>query len=1031
MRKFRSLSRTTPNFSLRGEGDDRDGGRAMKQQQDQHRLKTSPSQEHQFSRRNTSNEARRRFHSTDETTTLPIPKRGKSLPSRLKVSMRLSRDSQHPQTGKNHTNSNHHSSRSRSRNRSSARGAIRSKSQSISHGKKGHVSFGQRLGDKQPRRNPLTEYYPTSAKDKNDTSHRHPRSSPSRKTHANHQNRIRSKSLPSTGILRNDILHVDRHQSIKNLISPIASIDSSWRYKRITMLKRLQRHRQRQPQGRNSDNVHYEKERIRSVSCDPSMLRLALVPYHAKQQTNNKKTYLNYNLGEMDEELFELLRQQGSRWSLDSTSLKWPSRSSPKTSMPWGRSRRCGVSTPTNDERSSRGGNDKFVTSYRSSSRFAGNGGEDFSHITSTGEVDIDTTGWQGHAPDPVKSLHGSSNLAEDLTYQNHHLTPYSLPLPEQPPMTGPSSPDNSRESFIGIIENYGGWSSGKKSNYSESSGEDRRSSRSMLTPSSQTSPSDPITKHDDDNDNDDSDSPKSMLNKTTSTHAKYEKKIDSGFLVPPLHSMVRSRKPKAKVGPISPHHHRSHSHHHLINVKPGDTVKHSVSIEFKSRSSVGVVEGMIVPEQDSESPSARMSEVTMPLALSRVPPPHEFIRSVKPQNRVHGYSSHPTSPVTRHPKSESHKHHPEGMPPQFLSALRAIHQVNTSLEHSNKSLEHPPKAAPVSLYPPPPPRRMAPGPAPRNQYKQAMNQEQQQQQQYSANVDIPTRQVKSQTHPAGMIPKTTLDDLNQAANQLRSERHHHSDRALFPPQVSRDRYVEMTGGSHPGILHSSMRDLSMSNSSNNWQLHQLLHSSTTELARMQGTILPEREEHVGGGQQLQAPPISSIGGSTIARQRGKRVENMPFMDENQDMGLYTGETNDLGQPHGKGQMRYDNGIFFEGKWSNGVQDGVGASRERLLSGFTSWKVTKQSKKNGTTTGKEFAHGMIWVNPFNGRSGRYTGDLNQHGMPHGRGVMRYDFGLIAEGEWNNGQLIDDSFQCCPVPAALPAGSVGGNYFPSL
>jgi hypothetical protein len=918
MHKFRSLSRTTPYFLLRGKGNDRDGGRVIKQQKDRHRLKTSPSQEHQYSRRNTSNEARRKFHSTDETTTLPIPKRGKSLPSRLKVSMRLSRDSQHPHT-EIHTSSNHHSSRSRSRNRSSARAAIRSKSQSISHEKKRHVSSGQRLVDKQHK-------WKTSAKDKNDTSHRHPRSSPSRKTHANHHNRVRSKSMPSTGILRNDILHVDRHQSIKNPISAIASIDSSWRYKRITMLKRLQRHRQRQPRGGNSDGVYYEKERIRSISCDPSILRLALVPYHAKQHTstNDKsKAYLNYNLGEMDEELVELLRQQRTRSSLDSTSLEWPSRSSPKTSMPWGRSRRCGVSTPTDEERASRGENEKVVTNHRSSNRRAGNGGEDFSHIISTGEADTDTTGWQGHAPDPVKSLYGSSNLAEDLTYQHHHRTQYSLLLPEPPSVTGPSSPDNSRESFIGIIESDGGWSSGKKSNYSGSSGEDRSISsskrrESMSTPSSQMSPPDPITKHDDDKDNEDSDSPESKLNKAPLTHAKYEKKIDSGFLVPPLHSMVRSRKPKAKVGPISPHHHRSHSHNHPINVKPDGTVKHSASVEFESRSSDGVVEGMTIPEQDSDSTSDRMSEVTMPLALSHISPPHELIRSVKPQNRLHGYSSHPTSSATRHPKLESQKHHPEGMPPQFLSALRAIHQVNTSLEHSHKSLDHTPTVAPVSLYPPPPPpppppRRMAPGPPPRNQYRQAMNQ--QQQQQSSANVDIPTRHVQPQTHPPSVIPKTALDDLYQSANHLRSlkERHYHSDRALFPPQASSDRYVEMTGNSHPGILHSSMRDLSMSNSSNNWQLHHLLHSSTTDLARIRGTIPSEREE------QSQAPPISSIGGSTIARQRGKRVENMPFMDENQDMGLYTGETNDLGQPHGKGQMRYDNGIFFEGKWTNGA----------------------------------------------------------------------------------------------------------------
>ena len=53
-------------------------------------------------------------------------------------------------------------------------------------------------------------------------------------------------------------------------------------------------------------------------------------------------------------------------------------------------------------------------------------------------------------------------------------------------------------------------------------------------------------------------------------------------------------------------------------------------------------------------------------------------------------------------------------------------------------------------------------------------------------------------------------------------------------------------------------------------------------------------------------------------RKRTQRVENMPYTDEFQDTGMYTGETNEYGQPHGKGKMKYDNGVFFEGKWTNG-----------------------------------------------------------------------------------------------------------------
>ena len=942
--KFRSLSRSTPNISMRGgESDDRVGmsrttTKHPKEQQNQkgRQRERSPNLErNQFHRRNTSNEARRKFDtSTDDiTTTLPIPKkRGHSMPSRMKVSLRLSRDSQEMKITKGmHANMNsHHTSRSRSRHRS--------RSHSNTHGKKEHARSEQRVATPQKKTHSRHASHNKSplatSKDKIEPSSRHPTN---RKTNANHpnKNRVRSKSMP-TGILRNGILNMDRQQSIQHPISTIASIDSSWRYKRIKMLKKIQRHRQEQQLQHRSDDdiIYYEKGRIRSSSWDPSMLR-AVVPYHADYQNIdssniNSSTYLNYNLGEMDEELVELLRQQKSQSPTSPashSSWQWPSRS-PKTRS----RRRNGESTPTYEEPSPSGEKAKFVASSIRSSRIAGNGrGDDASYIMSSGETDTDTTGWQGHAPDPVKSLHGSSNWTADLTYQLASPTTYSFPVPAPPLVTSPSSPANSRECFIGIIEDDGGGLSGKKLNNSQSSWGDRSVSNrreSMSTPSSQsTSPADQKAKKDDDDDNYNSDTPESIFNNTPSTHVKYEKKLIDSFLVPPLHSTVRSRKPKAKVVPISPHH-RSHSHHHHpFNTTSGGTEKHSTFTEHKPKSGGGFVEGMTIPKKDSDSSVDHMSEVTMPLALSRVPPPHEFIRSVKPPNRLHGTSSHPTSPVTKN--SSQKQYHPEGMSPQFLMALRAIHQVNASQDHSHKSLEHLPKAvAAVPIYPPPPPpppppRRMAPGPPRRNQYKHALNQLQQQQ--HTANSDNPSQQhPQSQTHPSGITP----DDLFQSVTHLRCqrERHHHSDRALFPPQSSsRERYIEMTGGGQPsGVLHSSMKDLSNSNESNNWQLHQLLLSSTAELTRLRGatTMSPEREQdQYGGVQQIQmhAPPTLSIGGSTSARQRGKRVENMPYMDGNHDMGVYTGETNDLGQPHGKGQMRYDNGIFFEGKWTNGT----------------------------------------------------------------------------------------------------------------
>jgi len=171
---------------------------------------------------------------------------------------------------------------------------------------------------------------------------------------------------------------------------------------------------------------------------------------------------------------------------------------------------------------------------------------------------------------------------------------------------------------------------------------------------------------------------------------------------------------------------------------------------------------------------------------------------------------------------------------------------------------------------------------------------------------------------------------------------------------------------------------------------------------------------------------------ATTKTASSRKVSKMSYIDPFGDAGLYTGEVDEDNRPHGKGKMKYDNGIYFEGTWvygckndcmglkSNGISTmGAGressttsscvqqsiATRERILSGFTSWKgkfSTDSSGSSGETSGS-FAYGMDWVDRA-GLSGKYTGRVDKNDVPDGRGVMRYHFGLVAEGDWIKGVL---------------------------
>jgi len=133
--------------------------------------------------------------------------------------------------------------------------------------------------------------------------------------------------------------------------------------------------------------------------------------------------------------------------------------------------------------------------------------------------------------------------------------------------------------------------------------------------------------------------------------------------------------------------------------------------------------------------------------------------------------------------------------------------------------------------------------------------------------------------------------------------------------------------------------------------------------------------------------------------------------------------------------MKYENGVFYEGTWVNGSQDKDAASQyERIRGGFTSWSgkgkggtksgstLPWNSRKNDAFDGREKTNvrGLDWTD-LNGGSGRYTGEVDNDQLPHGRGVMKYDYGLIAEGEWVHGVLKEGPHDRMISAAAMNGG----------
>ncbi|KAL3823738.1 hypothetical protein ACHAXA_004831 [Cyclostephanos tholiformis] len=184
-------------------------------------------------------------------------------------------------------------------------------------------------------------------------------------------------------------------------------------------------------------------------------------------------------------------------------------------------------------------------------------------------------------------------------------------------------------------------------------------------------------------------------------------------------------------------------------------------------------------------------------------------------------------------------------------------------------------------------------------------------------------------------------------------------------------------------------------------------------------------------------------------------VTRMPYTDINGEYGWYTGQVNSsTGDPHGIGTMNYANGfVIYEVGWHNGVYitGGNRDKEEKMPVGDTISRrqhhVTPRTPQQGMRTHlatlnedeksvnykyadssssendssssrsplpdlpqqqqeRAVVCGMLWTD-LNGDDGVYTGEVNYLKNPDGMGSLRYDYGMVVEGVWRDGEFIYD------------------------
>ena len=472
----------------------------------------------------------------------------------------------------------------------------------------------------------------------------------------------------------------------------------------------------------------------------------------------------------------------------------------------------------------------------------------------------------------------------------------------------------------------------------------------------------------------------------------------------PPPHANVRSRKPRTRNGVSSAHYrNEGNKEEDEYYATPGGVI-----------SQAGTLTGN---EIDAHSNNEPMSEITTPA----IPPPlMDMLRSYREQMKR---AEHRLQKSDKQVEQQQQRPSDQNIKPSISSSGMVLPVVSEKLarpappqpqqqqqfQQSHGSVQSS-KISPRPIFaPPPPPRRPLPPPPLRYHQHQQSHQHRMAQETISDSASSFVNQVEhsqSAVHPhrpagthqtmigrprQGEIMEPPLLSRKQSRGQMIQSNDTGQSSAMEPvTQVMTQVQLEdaaaqllaMQSGSGLMKIGSSSRTIDSDQSPPQPSMPRSRSSSlnnrNVKMSNDEGLYMPPPPS---APQQAGVPPTNANQHSTARIvERGSCVQNMPYMDEFQDMGMYSGETNEYGQPHGRGRMRYDNGVFFEGRWANGIREGPDAAqREQLLSGFTSWRgAPPKSKKR--------SQGMAWVD-HSGKAGRYIGDLNANEVPHGRGVM--------------------------------------------
>ena len=698
------------------------------------------------------------------------------------------------------------------------------------------------------------------------------------------EGRKRCKSMPP--LTESIEIHLDKIKFLNEPISPVASIDSSWRYKRLKQKHRRKEKKLRKKQ-RKQEEAEERNNRMRSKSCDSALDFMAIVPYDDEYDGGadtilEENTYTNYQLGE------EILPGRGDEGYYNNDNRKRESinrstASSNSSSSHNGNRVKCVDNMPYMEHWVNNMGfysgeindngqpNGTGTIQYDNGMAFEGkwtNGIRDDTvyelkkkvealrqkQVASAAESrrrsldkrDDSTFGssdWgYGRAPEPISSMNGSYKADENSASLIRDALLMSPGGGESPgagdsPTTRATAPDPP-EACIDDIKPYPP-PVYKAKDPPEKSFNDRE-------------PSSSSQENDETDDKGNKNDGKSL---GLTTLEASEKK--NTVVAPPLHSAIRLKKPSAAPSINSKSSHKSSALSSSSSKKKG--VKAHIS-EIK-------VKPMLEKTSSSEDSltsskkSGYISELTMPQALRRAPPLHSRIRANKPGHTKDHLSKYGESKLMEeHATDDSHVRGP-------LTGNEIDVHSNTGTNAMSEL------TIPVALSAP---------------FAQALKSYSKQKQQQA---------LKEKDE---RLQKLRAQKIQEAQIQLETVQARMKQKQYPPPdhnQTQQQQQKQQQSVSHPPpprrpVPPPPPRSIRSSNSSQ----------------------ASKSAKGGDGGSNVSMGDSNTLGRYPTAQ----LVKKMPYIN-----GMYSGQVNCYGLPHGQGTMNYDNGMFFEGKWTNGKHENV------------------------------------------------------------------------------------------------------------